>query len=174
MTTATAEVKQVRVIGTCGRVTSKLIAALKDGAPGDEQTHEDLADLAGGAVSVGERYYGNLQRALAHVARVYGVAWQNVRGEHRIRCMGVEERIATTRSGLKSTGRKARKLTHIIDGMDFRHATDAQKTQALVLAAQAGAVAVLSHGTTTQRLIDRKATATPPTLALLAAFATKE
>lgn len=164
------EVKVVPRHGMLGNVACLLVERLKDGKPGDIATDEDLSRVCGRDTRLGGKGYQSLRTAVGYVAKHYQVVWGRVTGEGHLKCLDASERVALTRSGLKSIRRKAGRTTHIVAAVDTTQLEPGQAKETTALAAQLGFIASFAGSQATKRLEEVETPKTPTLTDMLGAF----
>lgn len=147
------------VVGAMLLWTRRLIDSLKDGKVGDEFTGEELTKLCGrectDSNSPGWRY---LQSAIKHLERSYGLCWQWVRGEGKVRCLNCREALDRVAAKRRSIGRQSRRSLRQLDTYETNGMSEAEKSELLRVGAQLGTIAMFSSDKATKKLEDKGVT----------------
>ena len=150
------EQSSVRVINGYHPLTVKLISALEHGNPGDIYTDEQLTELIGVRTGVGGKGYGYLMSAMRYCERS-GVTWQRVPGTGTIVCQTPMEIVKRTTGDIGRVRRTAKRAAGRLGNTDTAGMADFDRKRAYALAAQLGAIAMLSKGTSTKAIEARVA-----------------
>lgn len=141
------------VVGTMMLWTRRLIDGLKDGEVGDEFTGEQLTAMCGrecaDSKSPGWRY---LQSAIKHLERSYGLCWQWVRGEGKVRCLSCREALDRVTAKRRSIGRQSRRSVRQLDTYATNGLPDDERSEVLRVGAQMGTLAMFSSDKATKKL----------------------
>ena len=138
--------------GMLGDVACLLVERLKIGKPGDTVTDEELSEICGRDTQNGGKGYQSLRTAINYVSQHYQVIWSRVYGGHQLKCMDSDERVALTRSGLKSIKRKATRTANIVASIDTSKLEPDQAKETNALAAQLGCITLFASTSTTKKL----------------------
>lgn len=132
--------------------TAKLIDRFKDWKPGDVASDTELSALIGRDTSPGGDGYGNLASAIRYVQRHYGLVIERVRSARAVKCLNAGETISSVNRGRRHIGKCARKEGGKLKQVDVSKLEGPEKTEALVLRAQLGAVATYASASTQKKL----------------------
>lgn len=148
------------VVGAMLLWTRRLIDGLKDGKVGDEFTGDELTTMCGrecaDSQSPGWRY---LQSAIKHLERSYGLCWQWVRGEGKVRCLSCREALDRVAAKRRSIGRQSRRSLRQLGTYETNGLSGEERTEVLRVGAQMGTLAMFSSDKTTKELESKGVTA---------------
>jgi hypothetical protein len=167
----TESVKATAVQQGMRLATAKLIEALKDGKVGDVLTDEEMFAICERKTMPGGNGYVNLQSAIRHVEKNYGLVWRRVATAGCIKCLDGVERCGVLASNRRHIGKVSRRALVVGRSIQVDELPESERTEALVQVAQLQAVEHFSRTETTKRLVARKATAAPDMAKLLEVFA---
>jgi hypothetical protein len=131
--------------------TSKLIAVLKGGAPGDEKTDDELSGVCGLSTEVGGLGYHYLLSAMRFADR-QGVQWQRVRGAGTIKCLTGIERMDTADRDRRHVVKVATRTVRRLSGVNRDELPEPEKRRLDVTRAQLSAVALFGRQSTTKKI----------------------
>ena len=166
----TESVKATAVQQGMRLATAKLIEALKDGKVGDVLTDEEMFAICERKTMPDVDGYGNLQSAIRHVEKNYGLVWRRVAGARCIKCLDGVERCGVIASNRRHIGKVARRAVAVGRTIQVDELPELERATALVQVAQLQAVEQFARTQTTKRLVARKATGAPDMSKLLEAF----
>lgn len=149
---APSEMTRFPHISGMSPVTAKLIDRLKDGKPGDTLADAELETVAGVRTDPNGKAYPNLLSACRYVLRHHGVRWERVVGAGSIKCLNDSETIVSVERDRDCAGRRVRRAGVKLGTVDFAKLPAGEKSTALVLKAQLGAMAGYASGRTAKRL----------------------
>lgn len=167
------EVKQIIIPRGCSPYTARLIELLKDGKPGDEISDEELTQYCGKATHVHGDGYSYLQTATDYCATVYGIRWQRIYGQHRLRCLTPSGLVGSVGSQLSGIGRRAKRAAIDISIAAEGELSEEEKPRIRLLAAQVGALAMMTSSRMRKRLEKLPTPKEPDMKLLVASFGTE-
>jgi hypothetical protein len=132
--------------------TMKLIERLKTMKPGDAVSDAELTTVAGASTAVGGDAYANLMSACRYVLRHEGIVLERVVGAHVIKCLNGPETVTSVERGRERIGRRVRREVSKLRVVDVSQLPAGEKTTALVLRAQLGALSTYSSAGTAKKL----------------------
>lgn len=153
--------------------TAKLIAALKDGKPGDSITAERLAAVCGKHVRPQHPGYGNLRTAREIVRREHGLIWQWRSKEARIECLGADGILDLVHRGAHTIHVRIRNELKNIAVIDDTKLPDGRRAEAVAVTVQLGSMLEWIAPKTRKKLVERKISGPLDLPKLLDAFVTK-
>lgn len=151
--------------------TAQLIAAMKDGKPGDVMSDERLAAIAGKSCSPGGDGYANLATAIKHLeGESTPVVWRREKGARCIRCLDPHGCIAVAHDGRKRIHRISKRSVGVLNTVKPEQLPEGKRTEFYALVATQGTMAWLSSTKAHRKLVAKKATEPADMRKLLASF----
>lgn len=153
---ASVDTLSLPVIGGLSVFTVKLIEKLKSMEIGDTATDEELGELCGRTTAVGGRGYNSLRTAMRYVRRHFGVVIERCHRQGRVKRLGDEETITSSKGDLRSIRRRSATAMQKLAAVD-RKSLDGEPLQEFnALVAQTGTLQVMSRNDATKRLAENK------------------
>ena len=140
-----------RAIGQHHPITVQIIGVLETGKPGDFLADAELQKKVGLPVGVHQAGYGYLQSAIRYVERT-GIVWKRMPGQNGIKRQIAEEIVERTQNDTHYIARKTRRASTRLLSVDTATLPPQQRSIAMSLAAQLGAIALMSEAGTTKKL----------------------
>ncbi len=142
-TTQPVEVRQVFVPANVTLESAKLIALLSDGQPGDILTDDEMTRVCGKNTRVHGNGYSYLQTAIRYVRRNKELSWFRIRKANQIKCGEAIELLDRSDSDIRSIRRKSKKTMQNVSIARSGDLDNDGIKRANILAAQAGALAMV-------------------------------
>ena len=149
----------VKAIGGYHPITVKLINYLETGKRGNSHDDSEINNIAGIPCGVNEKGYGYLSSAIKYCEK-FGVIWQRQRKENKILCLNENEIFERSRNDLGRVRRHTRRASNRLSSVDPNNLSPDKRPSALALAAQLGAIILMSKNDTTKK-ISSASTAVP-------------
>jgi hypothetical protein len=138
--------------GVLGLHTGRAVDHLKKGDVGDTVSRADMADIVGRDCMPHSLGYGNVNSAIRHVERVYGLVWRWMRDEQKWRCLNDDQRLESADHGLKRHRRGIKRELHVTATIDPNNLSDDRRRDFELTQAAAGAALLCASGGFRKRL----------------------
>jgi hypothetical protein len=150
------ELKRFRVPSGLGATSSKLIELLAAGKVGDVLTDEALTEACGADTRPNGKGYGALGTAIRYVVRNHQLVWRRVKRADALKCYNASEILTIGEANRQHIGKTARRTVNVMACAKLDELSDADKTRAVAMLAQHGALAAMAGGDVTKKLAARK------------------
>lgn len=164
--------------GRLSPYTQNAINRMKDGAPGDTITLEQMTELVGRDCSFTGKGRPNVDSAIRHVEANHNIVWRWDRNVKAWRCLRPGDRVTHVDHENHITRRRMTRNLRIAVGTDRKGLTKDEQTQLNTVTAVAGLIAMASGGQF-RKLVNEVAEKTParlepPATAKLVALMTEQ
>jgi len=138
--------------GAMGPHTVRAVERLKKGTPGDTATRDEMALVIGRECAPQTNGYGNVNSAIKHVERHYGIVWRWVTGNQHWLCLNDDERLDAADHGLKRHRRGIERELHVTGTIDPHNLTGERRRDLELTQAAAGMALLCASGGFRKRL----------------------
>lgn len=152
---------KVPVVGAMVLWTRRIIdnEVFNKGRHGDELTDEQLSAISGKdcSIAIGPnagRCY--VDSAIRYAERTYGLCWQRVRGEGKIKCLNWSEQRDRATAKRRSFSRQSRRTIRQLDTFALNGLSDVERSEHLRIVAQMGTLMAFSSDKAARRLEQQK------------------